>query len=73
MIFYKLLIMNDRHDHNTNSILCLQYFAPPTGVYDVAELISWVVLGGARTGRAKAVAAYNSHYFQCFSLSSLVE
>ena len=25
------------------------------------------------TGRAKAVAAYNSHYFQCFSLSSLVE
>ena len=51
MIFYKLLIMNDRHDHNTNSIQCLQYFAPTTGVYDVAELISWVVLGGAHLNR----------------------
>ena len=51
MIFYKLLILNDRHDYNIDSIQCLQYFAPTTGVYDVAELISWVVLGGARLNR----------------------
>ena len=52
MIFYKLYIMNDRHDHTTNSIQqCLQYFVPTTGVYDVAKLISWVVLGGAHLNR----------------------